>query len=86
MIKVITNKEINLWQLDQELGGQGLCSDFSDADNKIIITADNSNVTQKQLDDAVKVHIAQPIQEPTIEQKLAKVGLNLNDLKTALGL
>lgn len=27
-----------------------------------------------------------PIPEPTVEQKLASVGLNLNDLKTALGL
>tara|TARA_R110000868_G_scaffold11890_1_gene57883 strand:+ start:435 stop:695 length:261 start_codon:yes stop_codon:yes gene_type:complete len=86
MIKVITNKEINLWQLDQELGGQGLCSDFNNPENKIITTADNSSVTQKQLEDAVEVHIAQPEKEPTIEQKLASVGLNLVDLKTALGL
>ena len=27
-----------------------------------------------------------PIPEPTVEQKLASVGLNLTDLKTALGL
>lgn len=27
-----------------------------------------------------------PIPEPTVEQKLASVGLNLDDLKTALGL
>ncbi len=34
----------------------------------------------------VDQHIAQPTPEPTIEQKLASVGLDLGDLKTALGL
>ena len=36
----------------------------------------------------VKAEIDNPtaIPEPTVEQKLASVGLNLDDLKTALGL
>ena len=33
----ITSKEINLAQLDQELGSQGLCGDFNDPKKKIII-------------------------------------------------
>lgn len=86
MIKVITDKEINLPQLDQELGKQGLCCNFNDPENKIITTADDSSITQKQLEDAVKAHIAQPKKEPSIEQKLASVGLSVDDLKTALGL
>lgn len=37
---------------------------------------------------AVEAEIANPTPrpEPTVEEKLASVGLNLNDLKTALGL
>lgn len=41
--------------------------------------------TQKA-QDVLSGHIPQPRPEPTIEEKLASVGLNLNDLKTALGL
>ena len=45
----ITSKEINLSQLDQELGGQGLVADFNDSTNKIIKPADNSTVTEAQV-------------------------------------
>ena len=83
---ITTNKKINLLQLDQELGGQGLVADFNDSKNKIIKLADNSTVTQAELEAAVQAHIALPESEPTVEQKLASVGLNLEDLKTALGL
>lgn len=83
---ITTNKKINLLQLDQELGGQGLIADFNDSKNKIIKPADNSTVTQAQLEAAIAAHIALPEQEPTVEQKLASVGLNLESLKAALGL
>ena len=86
MPKVITNKEINLIQLDRELGLQGLSADFNDSDNKIIVTADYSTVTQEELEAAVESHIALPEPEPSIEEKLASIGLNLDDLKAALGL
>lgn len=56
----ITNKSINLKQLDAELGGYGLCGDFNDENNKIIVVAENSPVTDKELDLAIKNHIAQP--------------------------
>jgi hypothetical protein len=82
----ITSKEINLSQLDKELGGEGLVADFNDPENKIIKPADNSTITEKQLEAAIKSHVALPNPEPTVEQKLASVGLNLEDLKTALGL
>jgi len=36
----ITNKKINLLQLDEELGNQGLCADFNDPQNKVIKAAD----------------------------------------------
>jgi hypothetical protein len=54
----ITSKEINLQQLDQELGGQGLCGDFNDAKKKVIVQADNSTITDAELDAAIKAHVA----------------------------
>lgn len=73
----ITSKEINLNQLDQELGGQGLCGDFNDPKKKIIVTAENSTVTEDELKNAIDAHIAGPTQEQIIklnrEQGLAKL-------------
>ncbi len=86
MPRITTSKEINLIQLDRELGLQGLSADFNDADNKIITTADLSTITQSELEAAVEAHIALPEPEPTIEEKLASVGLTIDDLKAALGL
>ena len=56
----ITSKEINLFQLDQELGSQGLCGDFVDPKKKIITVADNSTVKDTELDAAIKAHVARP--------------------------
>jgi len=56
----ITSKEINLKQLDEELGSQGLCADFNDAKKKIIIPADNSTVTEDELKAAIQSHVAKP--------------------------
>jgi len=85
MANATTNKEINFVQLDQELGSHGLCVDQNDPQNKIIATADGSPITQTQLDAGISNHIA-VFETPTIEEKLATVGLSLDDLKTALGL
>lgn len=60
MIKITTSKEINLSQLNQELGNQGLVGDFNDPKKKIIGTADGSTVTEDELKAAVAAHIAQP--------------------------
>lgn len=59
----ITSKEINLEQLDQELGGQGLCADFNDPKKKIVIAAENSTVTEDEIKNAIAAHIAGPSQE-----------------------
>ena len=73
----ITSKEINLEQLDKELGSQGLCGDFNDPKNKIIVQADNSNITDEELKAAIEAHIAGPTQDQIIqfnrEQGLAKL-------------
>jgi hypothetical protein len=81
----VTNKEINLGQLDQELGGKGLIADFNDDKKKLILPSENSDVTETQLEAAIAAHVAQST-EPTIEHKLASVGVTITDLKTALGL
>jgi hypothetical protein len=80
----ITSKEINLLQLDQELGSKGLNANFTDLSKKIILPAENSDVTEAQLEKAIDVHIAQS-NEPTVTDKLASVGLSIEELKAALG-
>jgi hypothetical protein len=60
---ITTSKEINLLQLDQELGGQGLCADFNDPKKKIIKPSDNSRITEAELKAAIAAHVAQPEQE-----------------------
>jgi DNA-binding NarL/FixJ family response regulator len=55
-----TDKDINLFQLDKELGFEGLVADFTDPKNKIIKPADNSTVTEAQLEAAIVAHIAGP--------------------------
>jgi len=87
----ITSKEINLAQLDKELGGQGLVANFNNPQEKLIKPADNSTVTEAQLEVAIAAHVA--IDEVAVkaqvkaaaESKLAALGLTTNDLR-ALGL
>jgi hypothetical protein len=81
-----TSKEINLKQLDEELGNQGLVADFNDLKKKLILPAENSTVTEAELEAAIAAHVAVPTPEPTLDEKLASVGLSIADLKTALGL
>lgn len=81
----ITNKEINLKQLDQELGSKGLIANLNDPLNKLILPSENSDVTESQLQNAIEKHIALPEQQPTVAEKLASVGLSIEDLKAALG-
>jgi hypothetical protein len=73
----ITSKEINLLQLDQELGSQGLCADFNDAKKKVIVPAENSTVTEDELKAAITAHVAKPTQEQIVklnrEQGLVKL-------------
>jgi hypothetical protein len=73
----ITSKKINLLQLDQELGGKGLCGDFNDPKKKLIIAAEGSDVTEDQIEAAIASHVAQPtdieIRELNREQGLLKL-------------
>ena len=73
----ITNKAINLLQLDKELGSKGLNGDFNDPENKIILSADGSDVTEAQLEAAIAAHVARPtdreIQVLNKQQGIAKL-------------
>ena len=80
----ITNKEINLSQLDQELGGKGLIADLNNDKKKFILPSENSDVTETQLEAAIAAHVAVFVQ-PSVADKLASVGLSIDDLKAALG-
>jgi len=78
-----TSKVINLSQLDKELGGLGLCMNEEDPANKIIGIADESTLTLAELEAGIAAHVAVfPV--PTLEEKLASVGLSLAELKAAL--
>ena len=89
---ITTSKEINLLQLDQELGSQGLSADFNDPKKKVITTSDNSTITNEQLKAAIAAHVAQPSQEETFflnrQQGLAKLkelGFTDEQIKALIG-
>ena len=73
----ITSKKINLSQLDKELGGHGLVADFNDEKKKIVLTADNSPITDEELELGIKNHVAGPtraeIKHLNRQQGLAKL-------------
>lgn len=73
-----TSKKINLAQLDKELGSKGLCGDFNDPDKKIIVVAENSDVTENELKTAIEQHIAQPTSE---EMRMLNRVEGINKLK-----
>lgn len=88
----ITSKEINLEQLDQELGNQGLCADFNDPKKKFIIPAENSTVTEDELKNAITAHVANPtkaeIKQLNREQglvKLKELGFTDDQIAALLG-
>ena len=83
---ITVTKKINLEQLDKELNGQGLIGAV-DENLEIIAVglAEGNKASQAQLQAAINAHLA-VFTEPTLEDKLASVGLSLTELKTALGI
>jgi hypothetical protein len=72
------NKRVDASILKSESGIQ-----LFQEDDKFFL---EGNFTEEEMLAAFAAHNPPAPQEPTIEDKLASVGLNLNDLKTALGL
>jgi hypothetical protein len=88
----ITSKKINLKQLDNELGSQGLSANFEDDKKKIIITSDNSTVTDEELESAIAAHVAGPTQDEIIQlnreeglAKLKELGFTDEQIKALIG-
>ena len=80
----ITSKEINLSQLDAELGNQGLIANTNDSKKKLILPADNSTITESELEAAIEAHVAIPERQLTLAEKLESIGLDIEELKAAL--
>ena len=79
-VRVATTKEINLAQLDAELGGHGLCG----ADIEVV-AVDGSPVTEAQLMAAIKTHKA--VWPPTREEIITEAiegAKSLDELKSTL--
>jgi hypothetical protein len=84
----ITSKEINLAQLDNELGGQGLIANFEDIKKKLIKPADNSTLTEEELEIGIAAHLA--IDEVAVKaaQKAAlleRLGITEDEARLLLG-
>ena len=80
---VTTTKKINLAQLDAELKAGGLNMESLNGEHTIVPIS--NEITKAKLQKAVDDHVAIDDPRPTIAEKLASVGLNIHDLKAALG-
>jgi hypothetical protein len=63
----ILSVEVDLYKLDQALGGKGLVADFNDPKKKIILPADGSDVTDEQI-----VEMAKSLEAEVIADRKAK--------------
>jgi hypothetical protein len=72
------NKYINSLIFKEETG----CELYL-RDNVLYVSGAKS---QKEADDFLAAHNPTPAAEPTVSEKLASVGLSVDDLKTVLGL
>jgi hypothetical protein len=71
--------ELNGSQLQAELG----CEQVYIRGDKLVIGGD---LTEAEAAAGLAAHIPTPPTEPTVTEKLARVGLSVDDLKTVLGL
>jgi hypothetical protein len=84
----ITSKEINLSQLDKELGSRGLIADFNDPKKKLILPAENSNLTEDELEIGIAAHVAidEAAAKATARQAiLDRLGLTADEAALLLG-
>jgi hypothetical protein len=70
---------LNGSQLKRELG----CDEVYILEDKLVI---GGSLTEAEAKAGLAVHVAIPDPEPTVSEKLASVGLSIDDLKAALGL
>lgn len=89
MIKFDKPMDFDGVQFCDELSSIGITinrqtSPMIDADNDLWLDIDAKDTQKAQ--DVLNAHVPKPRPEPTVAEKLASVGLNLDDLKSALGL
>jgi hypothetical protein len=83
----ITSKEINLAQLDAELGGKGLIADFTDPKKKVISAAEGSNITEDEIATAITTHNAIDDEAVKTSEKkaiLERLGITADEAKLLL--
>ena len=85
-VTVATTKQINLSQLDDELGGHGL-----NGAEGLVQACEGSPVTEAQLTAAIAAHVyvapgaeRLAVRESAIA-KLTALGLNINEIETIVG-
>lgn len=87
MIKVQTNKKINLTQLDKELGGFGLCMNEENPEAVIVATAEGNSISEKELKDGIAAHIAIDLEAEKIQARKAildKLGITEDEARILL--
>ena len=91
MIKFNRPNNLNGAELLDELAAVGIVLDkikqipVIDAENNLLLDIESADEAKAEA--VIAAHNGNTVApEPTIETKLASVGLNLDDLKTALGL
>jgi hypothetical protein len=81
--------ELHGAQLCEELEAVGIIVDKEknpSVDGDGVLWLDIASKDTQKAQDVLNAHIPKPRPEPTVAEKLASVGLSLDDLKTALGL
>jgi hypothetical protein len=81
-----TTKQINLAQLDKELGSKGLICDFNEAAKKVILPIESSDVTESQLEAAIAAHVAVDLSaaKESAQAKLKALGLTAEEIEAIL--
>ena len=76
-------------QFCEELEAEGVVNNRNTSpliDGNGVFWLDIASKDTQKAQDVLNAHIPQPKPEPTIAEKLASVGLSIDDLKSALGL
>jgi hypothetical protein len=81
MIEISLTKEINGAQLAEELGID--VWDLLATENTLMI---KSSISKKTAEEALEKHVPVLPTPPTIQQKLQRAGIDLDELRAALGL
>jgi hypothetical protein len=86
MITIPFNKKINGNLLTQELAAAGLITDVVVMPDELLELNGLEEADTAKAKEILAAHIAPAPTEPTLDAKLASVGLSVDGLKQALGL